>query len=234
MMRTLLALGCVAVLTACSPAASAADDATRSFAVSGFDTVRLAGSDTIRVLHGASASVIARGPAENLDHLDIRTQGNTLVVSRKPTGVFGWSRRSATVTVTMPMIRAVELAGSGNLSVDRVDAAQFDAILTGSGDLSLMGVNANSLKLRLTGSGNAIAAGRTRAADLSVTGSGKLTADKLIAETVSLSVIGSGSANARATTSATLSTAGSGDATVYGTRNCSISKSGSGDARCTG
>ena len=234
MMRIPFALGCVAALAACSPSASAAGDVTRRFPASGFDAVRLAGSDTVRVIHGSSAAVIARGPPESVDRLDIRTQGNVLVVSRKPTGLFGWSRGTATVTVIMPIIRAIDLAGSGHLSVDRVDGPQFDASLTGSGDLSLMAVDAQSLKLRLTGSGNATAAGRTRVAALSVTGSGTLTAEKLIAETVSLSVIGSGSASAHATKSATLSTAGSGNATVYGTRDCSISKSGSGDARCTG
>lgn len=233
-MRTVLLLVSLATLAACSPSASAAGDTSRAFAVSGFNAVRLAGSDDVRVVRGATFSVQARGPANILDRLDIRTEGKTLIVTRKPNGMFSWSRGSATVTVTMPTISAADLAGSGNLSVDRADGAQFDAELTGSGDLSLASVDAGSLKLQVTGSGDATAAGRARAAAFSVTGSGSVTADKLIAGTASLSVLGSGDVRASATQSATLSVMGSGDATVQGTRNCSISKSGSGEARCTG
>jgi hypothetical protein len=219
---------------ACSPSASAESDASRNFAISGFDAVRLAGSDNVRVVRGPVFSVQARGPIEILDRLDIRKDGNTLIVSRKPNGMFSWSRGSATVTVTMPRIAVADLAGSGNLAVDRADGTQFDATLTGSGDLSLASIDAGSLKLRVTGSGDVTAAGRARAAAFTITGSGSIKADGLTAGTASLSVIGSGDVSARATQSATLSVAGSGNAAVQGTSNCSISKSGSGEARCTG
>lgn len=234
MMRTVLSLVSVATLAACSPSASVAGEASRTFAASGFDAVRLAGSDNVRVVRGPALSVVARGPVDILDRLDIRTQGNTLIVSRKPNGMFGWSRGSATVTVTMPAIRAADVTGSGNMSIDRADGAEFDASLTGSGNLSLASVDAASLNLRVTGSGDAMAAGRARTAAFAVTGSGNVSADKLLADTASLSVMGSGDISASATRSATLSVAGSGNATVRGTGNCSISKSGSGDARCIG
>ena len=236
MMRPVLSLSLVslATLAGCSPSASAAGDASRTYAVSGFNAVRLAGSDNVRVVRGPAYSVLARGPVDILDRLDIRRDGNTLIVSRKSNGMFNWSRGSATVTVTMPTIGTADLAGSGNLSVDRVDGPLFDASLTGSGDLSLASVDAGSLKLRVTGSGDATATGRARTAVFSVTGSGSITADKLTTGTASLSVMGSGDVTAHASQSATLSVAGSGDATVQGTRNCSISKSGSGEATCTG
>ncbi len=232
-MRSTLVLASFAALAACSPSAVAAGDVSRPFPATGFDAVQLAGSDNVQVVRGATTSVVARGPAELLDRLDIRTEGSTLVVSRKPTGMFGWSRGSVTVTVTMPAIRAADLTGSGNLSVDRADGAQFDASLTGSGNLSLASVDAGSLKLRVTGSGDAAATGRAKAASYAVTGSGNVEADKVVTDTASLSVMGSGDITARAQQSATLSVAGSGNATVRGTRNCSISKSGSGDASCT-
>ncbi len=233
-MRPVILFAAIATLAACSPSANAAADSTRNFAATDFNAVRLAGSDDVRVVRGSTFSVRARGPADILDRLDIRTEGNTLIVSRKSAGMFGWSRGSATVTVTMPSIRAADVTGSGDMLVDRADGAQFDASLTGSGNLSLASVDAESLKLRVTGSGSAMASGRVRAAALSVTGSGDVSADKLIADTASLSVMGSGDISASATQSATLSVAGSGNATVRGTGNCSISKSGSGDARCTG
>jgi hypothetical protein len=85
-MRAVLSLVPLATLAACSPSASAAGDASRTFAVSSFDAVRLAGSDNVHVVHGPMFSVLARGPANILDRLDIRTEGNTLMVSRKSNG----------------------------------------------------------------------------------------------------------------------------------------------------
>ena len=90
----------------------------RSFQAAGFDSVELAGSDDVSVRVGGGFAVTAEGDAEALDKLKITRDGNTLRVSRRN----GRSRGHARVTVTMPAITGAILAGSGNLSVDRVEA----------------------------------------------------------------------------------------------------------------
>lgn len=237
-MRNLLLFASAAALTACGSISGAATGGhgTRSFALSGFDAVRLSGSDDVRVVRGTSFSIVATGPNEVLDRLDIKTEGKTLVVTRKRNGSWGWSRDSegATVTVTMPSIRAAQVAGSGDMSVDRADGPAFKGGVNGSGNLDLPSVNAAAVELDVTGSGDLRAKGRARTAALSVTGSGDLDAAGLTADIAKVAIQGSGDINANARQSASINIAGSGDATVSGTRNCTISKAGSGEANCTG
>ncbi|MEP6785321.1 MAG: head GIN domain-containing protein [Sphingomonadales bacterium] len=238
-MRRFLFLGSVAALAACGPvigATSSGGDGTRSFALSGFDAVRLAGSDDVRVVRGPAFSVVASGPNAVLEKLDIHKEGTTLVITRESRMNWSWSsnRKGVQVVVTMPAIRSAQLTGSGDMTVDRADGAQFEGGLTGSGNLNLPSVTAASVKLDVTGSGDLRASGQAKTVALSVTGSGDLDASGLSSDTASVAVRGSGDARGAARQSAALTVAGSGDATVTGTRNCTISKAGSGDARCTG
>ena len=234
-MHKLLFLGAVVALSACGPVIGATGGDSRGFALSGFDAVRLAGSDDVRVVRGAAFSVVANGPADDIAKLDIRTEGTTLVVSRERSWNIGmtWGKPTV-VTVTMPTIRAATVTGSGDITVDRVDGPVFEGTVTGSGNLGLAAVDASSIKLNITGSGNIDAVGRAGAASIALTGSGTVDADKLIAGTAAVAVRGSGNVRAAARDSAAIMMSGSGDATVSGTRNCKITKAGSGDARCTG
>ena len=233
-MRMILLLGSMAALTGC--AVSGATPASRNFALSGFDGVRLTGSDDVRVIQGAAFSIMATGRPEVLDRLDIRVEGSTLVVARKPqTGWrISWTDPSADITVTMPSIRSAQITGSGDMVVDRAVAAAFEGGVTGSGDLNIDKIEAGTATLRLTGSGDIRASGQVPRLSLAVQGSGDIDARNLSAETVDVAVRGSGNVRGAARRSATISVAGSGDVEVSGTKDCTISKTGSGDASCTG
>ena len=233
-MRVLLSVMPLIVLAACSPAGSATGSTTRSFNATGFDAVRVAGSDSVKIVRGPVTSVTVRGPADQIDRLDIRTDGSVLTVARKSSSGMNWSGGSVVVTVTMPTIRAADVSGSGDVSIDRADGALFEGRVSGSADLDITDIRAASTKLRVVGSGNLSARGETRALSADVAGSGDLDVKDLIADTVSIAVTGSGDATAFARQSATIAVSGSGNATVKGTRQCAISKKGSGEARCTG
>ena len=221
-------------LAACSPVGGATGQTSRDFAATEFSAVRVAGSDTVHVVRGPVASVVARGPADLLDQLDIHTDGTTLVVARKPVFGMGWSTGNVVVTVTMPAIRAVDVAGSSNVSVDHAVGPEFDAGVSGSGNLDLADIATASTRLRVSGSGNIAARGKTQTLSAEVSGSGDLDAERLITDTASIAVKGSGDARAFARVSATLAVTGSGNASVAGTKQCAISTKGSGEARCTG
>jgi len=224
-----------AALSGCSAFADVGKVESRNFAVSGFDAVRVAGSDTVNIVRGPTAGVVARGPAKLLDNLEIRTEGSKLLVGHKPTMGMGWSTgEEVVITVTLPAIRSAELAGSGDVSIDRADGAEFEASLTGSGTLKVADIAAASTKLALRGSGTLDARGTTGALSADLVGSGDLKAESLKSDTAAIAVKGSGSAWAFARKSASLTLTGSGDATVKGTRQCAITSRGSGNARCTG
>jgi Putative auto-transporter adhesin, head GIN domain len=222
-------------LSGCSAIAGVGNEESRNFAVSGFDAVRVSGSDNVKIVRGSTPGVTARGPAKILDHLDIRTEGTQLIITRKPSTGMSWSDGDdVVITVTMPTIRTAEVAGSSDVEIDRADGSQFEAAISGSGSLRLASVEAASTKLRLSGSGSIDARGKTGALSVEVSGSGDLSAKELRADTATISVRGSGNVDAYARTSAALSVSGSGDITVAGTRQCAITKRGSGEARCTG
>jgi len=232
-MSKIAALSLVAALAACSPAIGAPDNARR-FDVASFDAVTLRGSDTVRVVRGNRFAVEARGPSGLLDQLDIRRDGTTLVVSRKPS--IGWTRGTAVVTITMPALRAAAIDGSGDLNVDLVTGERFDARVAGSGDMIVERIaGVRNVGLAVAGSGTlTTGAGKAGALAASLNGSGDIDADRLEAQTAAVAVTGSGNTRARATGSATLKLNGSGTALVKGTRNCTIDRSGSGTAQCAG
>ena len=208
---------------------------SRSFDVSGFDQVKLAGSDNVRVVAGSAFSVQATGPEKTLEKLEIAVRGSTLTVGRKSKSwSMGWNNNpSATVTITMPVIKGASLAGSGDFSIDQVDTPEFEASIAGSGNMDIKAAKVEKLSIDLAGSGDVDVAGTSKTIDISIAGSGNVKADSLAAENATISVAGSGDVNARASVAASVSMVGSGDVTISGTANCKTSKIGSGEVRCT-
>jgi hypothetical protein len=224
------------LLSACSVAEStpSGPSGTRSFDVSGFDAVELAGSDDVRIIAGPAFSVQATGPEKTLEKLKIEVNGSTLSIGRKRSVSIGWSNdKGALVTVTMPMIKGASIAGSGDMAVDSVAAPEFEADLAGSGNLTVKSAQVERLKVDLAGSGNVTLAGATKSIDVSIAGSGNVMAKDMNATDASISIAGSGNVDARATGAASISLLGSGDVNISGTANCKTSKMGSGEVRCT-
>ncbi len=206
----------------------------RSFAVGDFTGVELSGSDDVDVAVGGAFAVRAEGPADALDKLEIRKDGSVLKVGRKR-NVAGWSMSSGKgvkVYVTMPAIQAASLAGSGNLTVDRVQASDFTGDLAGSGDMKLGRVSATSATFSIAGSGGIGASGAVQRLKVAIAGSGDIDAAGLKAGEANVSIAGSGNVAAEVNGRAKVSIMGSGNVTLGGKPQCETSKMGSGEVRC--
>jgi hypothetical protein len=212
--------------------ASAGD--TRSFSVRGFDRVSLRGSDNVVVRVGAAESVTATGPDDVLDKLEVKVVDGELRIGREKRWNLGWSRSSkpATITVTLPRIRGASVAGSGDMQVDRAQAATFAGSIAGSGNLAIAALQADVASLSIAGSGDASISGQTKSLAVSIAGSGNLQAQGLKAERAKISIAGSGDVRAHVTGDADVSIVGSGDVTLAGNPRCRTSKMGSGEVRC--
>lgn len=232
-------------LAACSIEGSGSDSApglpasgagtTRTFAAADFTAVELRGSDDVDVRIGAAFSVRADGPAAELDKLKIERDGDTLKVGRIGRKGFNWSDDSkgkVIVHVTMPRIAEASLAGSGNLTVDRVAGQEFEGELAGSGNLSIGTIAVQKAKLEIAGSGNAKVAGTAKQFEASIAGSGDIDAAALKAEGAEVSIAGSGSVHADVTGPAKIDLMGSGDVDLGKGAKCTTSKMGSGDVTC--
>ena len=212
--------------------------ATRSVPVQGFSKIRVEGPFTVKVRTGQSVSVKASGPETRLDKLIVENRGGTLLVTNEK----GWSWRGLSwgrddevlIEISVPMIEAAELAGSGELAVDRVRTGNFSALVTGSGNLSVARLDATRLKGTVTGSGDLSLTGKTSQAELSLTGSGDLLASALTVNQLNASLLGSGDLKVGKTLTARARLMGSGDIVIAGRPKCTISKMGSGEVRCGG
>ena len=238
-MRKFIALAVLAGTAFASAACAAKAEvdpgpmSARDYAVGDFKRIESAGAFDVTVRTGAAASVRAEGPQNILDRLEVKVEGDQLVIRTKGGRSFNFGRsKPVKVAVTVPELRGATIAGSGNLSVDRVAADDFKATIAGSGNLSLPQVRARSLELEIAGSGSGSIAGQTEEARYSIAGSGEVDASKLQSRDVRLTIAGSGSINAHANGTVRGEIMGSGDARISGGAKCSVDKMGSGSIVC--
>jgi Putative auto-transporter adhesin, head GIN domain len=213
-------------------AAVPAQAAERNFLMTGFDSVGSAVAYDVIVTTGKGYGVKAVGPQDKLDRLKIDVSGSRLRIDRER-GWFQWSDKDPVkIYVSLPVMKAASVAGSGNMSVDRVKGDAFRAGVAGSGNLAVASVDVREFKLSVAGSGDATAAGKCTASDVSVAGSGNADLSALKCETMEIGIAGSGNVRAFVTKAVTGGTAGSGDLTVTGGARCSVRAAGSSSIDC--
>lgn len=201
--------------------------------VGNFDRIALGGSPDVTVTTGRTASVVATGDQRALDRLDIRVDRGTLKIGPKRGNNWNWrDYGKVRVAVGVPMVRGVELGGSGTVSVDRVKTPDFAAEIGGSGSIRVAALDTGKASFSIGGSGNVDVAGRCDSASIDIAGSGSARLGGLRCRTLSASVAGSGNIDANASATASVTVAGSGDVRVGGGAKCAVSKHGSGSVNC--
>ena len=210
---------------------------TRNYQVGAFDRLEVAGQYDVTVTTGSAPSVRASGGERAIERMVVEVKGGTLMIHPvKRSGIsFGWSKsHPVKLTVTVPTLAGAEIAGSGDIKVNKVAGDSFEAGVAGSGNLQVGEIDVKRLKAEIAGSGE-IKAGRGRAAvaDYEIAGSGDIDGGAVIAETASVSIAGSGNVSVHATSTASVDIAGSGDVHVTGGAKCSVSKAGSGNVQCS-
>ena len=209
----------------------------RTYQVGEFNRIAVAGPYDVTVRTGSAPSVRASGSEKAIERLVVEVKGDTLEIHpRKRSGWFrGWSDTGPVrLDVTVPNLRAAEIAGSGDINVDRIAGESFKGGVAGSGDLRLGTVEVRRLKMGIAGSGEIRAeGGRAANAEYEIAGSGDIDLGNLISETADVSIAGSGNVQANATGTASVDIAGSGDVRVRGGARCSVRKAGSGNVDCS-
>ena len=240
-MRAALILASALAMSACSMAADAergekldAGPMTqRSFNLTGFNSVSLAGPHDVMVTVGPAFSVRAEGPANVLEKLDIRVDGNNLEIGmKKGRWSFRGDKQKTVIHVTMPAIQAAAIGGSGDMRIDRAEGESFSAAIGGSGNIEVGAVRVGQASFSVAGSGDIRASGSAQKSDVSIAGSGDVDLGALQTRSASVSIVGSGGVRAQAIETADVSIMGSGDVEISGPAKCSVSKMGSGDVRC--
>jgi hypothetical protein len=248
-MKTIFA-AFLAIATTC---ATAQDTGRRSFPAAGFDRIKLDGCDHVTVGVGPRFAVTADGRPTSLEAIRAEVRGGILRLMRVPrTCDTRAGMPSAEIAVTLPRLRGVTIAGTGNMRLGPVDTASFDAALSGTGNLDMAGLRASYAGVDLSGTGNVTlravkterllldlggtgqitAEGSTGALALDAGGTGTIDTRALAAHTVSVDASGTGSVRARADATARIDASGMGRVAITGRPRCTVSKSGFARVTC--
>lgn len=174
-----------------------------------FDSLEVTGSAGIDVRHGDRCTIEVHGEDNLVDFLETELVGSTLLVDIKR-GVNFTSHLPLKVVATAPVVREVDLSGSG--------------------DVRLAGLDQDELSVELRGSGDVVADGRASIVSLALQGSGDIDTRRLKARKATIKLHGSGDVRAFASEEAKVRLHGSGDVTVKGGPKVRDAKvAGSGD-----
>ena len=239
MIRTFTIAAAALAVSACNVGADAEErdpgsSVTRTYQIGAFDKIEVAGPYAVKVTTGGAPGASATGGDSLLDETEVIVEGDTLKIRPKKKNGIRWSwgkRGKAEFTVTTAMLRGAVIAGSGGISVDKVDG-DFKGRIGGSGDLALAAVKGGAVDFAIGGSGRIVAAGTAQSTRIRIGGSGNVDASGLAAKTADVAIGGHGNVKANASDSATVKIAGSGDVTVTGGAKCSVSKAGAGNVTC--
>lgn len=188
----------------------------------------LAGPDKVVVTEGEKLAITVSGDQEAIEGLRFNLEDGTLGIMRRK----DWKAQGvATVAVTMPPIREIVLAGSGDITAPAlVDGAEVN--IAGSGTVAIDRVRSSTLDVNVMGSGTLSAAGTADRLDLNLAGSGMLDARALKVDRAEINIAGSGGGEFASDGKVEARIAGSGNVTVYGRADCSVKAMGSGTVRC--
>jgi hypothetical protein len=211
----------------------AGPETSRTYQVGQFDRIAVAGPYDVAVTTGGDTQVAGSGGANLLEETEVLVEDGELVIRpKKHKGMrFHWNNGKARFAVNVAALRGASIAGSGDVSVDKVDG-DFEGEVAGSGSIGVAAFNGGKTKVGIAGSGEFTGSGAVDALDVSIAGSGDVNLAGLTAKTADVSIAGSGNVRANATETAEVSIMGSGDVELGGGAKCNVKKAGSGNVRC--
>lgn len=218
-----------------------------------FDAVVFALPGTLTLQRGDSYEVVIDASDEDMGRIESEVRGSELVLrwSDGPFKLFNRGDRRVRVRVTLPELRALEVAGSGDVeggtwlsesmevSVSGSGGARFDELATeelnlevaGSGSIDVARVDSALARIEIRGSGDITLAGAADRQEIEVMGSGDVSAAELEGARVSVEIMGSGDVQVWANEELSAEIMGSGDVAYRGTPKVDSDRHGSGELR---
>ena len=202
--------------------ATPATAATRTFAITSFDRVRVEGPYKVTLATGVAPFATATGSQAALDAIALDVQGNTLVVhvNRSSWGGFtGTSPGAATIALGTHDLAAAWLNGSGSLAIDRVKALGFDLSINGSGLADIGQVAVDQLRITIGGAAlrmtafvrgaSSLDASTLSLKDATITAEGPAVVKAAVSDTAKVEAYGVASVSLTGAPACTLRTTGS-------------------------
>lgn len=197
-------------------------------AVSSFSKVRLEGPFDVRINQAGSEGLKVSAD-DNIEPLvESRVEGDTLILRIQERS--GYSTRHAPVVwLDVKQLQALQISGSGDVSVERLKGESFNVSLSGSGDLAIGMLEVKQLSAHLSGSGDVHVAGRADQQTWALHGSGDVEARSLGGASAKAQLSGSGDLSLGVVDILDVNLSGSGDLSYAGRPKLTQRVSGSGE-----
>ncbi len=222
---------------ACAPLAAMARTvgsghaATEKREVSGFHAVDLRGFGDLEIIQNDTEGLTLTGDDNVLPLIttEVDKEGTLRIGLKSNESVM--TQEKLRISLSVKSLDAVALSGSGNVHARELKgkgAGEFGVSLAGSGNVTVEKIEAGVLKVSLAGSGNVKLGGEAPEQQVDVEGSGDYDTAQLKSKNVTLSVSGSGDASVWATDNLDVKVSGSGDVEYRGKPTVKKKVSGSG------
>ena len=127
----------------------------------------LAGPDKVVVRDGAELDIQVSGDDEAVEALRFSIDDGTLAIMREKDS---WKNKGvATITVTLPELNEVVLAGSGDIEIEKM-SRRAEVTIAGSGSAKVADLTAENFDMTIAGAGDFAAAGAVDRLDLTIAG----------------------------------------------------------------
>ena len=231
----ILVLRCAAIAAVTLIISGPVSAAEKRYGLTSFEAIEVLADVAVEVTTRAPVSAVATGPQDALDRISVEARDGKLVISeRKFAG--DEARRAPRVAVTVRInaanLRSAMLAGAGSLQIDRLKGARVAIGLRGPGRLTVGDVSSDRLSVAMVGNGAMTLGGRTKQAQMSLSGAGMLDAGGLAADALTSDSEGAGEHVLHAVKTAVIAARGIGKTTVLGKPVCTVRNIGSGTVAC--
>jgi hypothetical protein len=224
-----LAVGALALaLTGCAvPVPSGPVESAGRLVAADVHAVVLSTSGNLEVVVGDEPSLTVTAPERLLDNLTSDSAGGVLTLGSVGGPLLN-AFDSIRYTLTLPLIDALALEGSGDADVDFDGATDVEISIDGAGDVRAAGIDARAVRVAISGSGDATVSGSAEDGAFAIDGSGDLDASGLRVEDGSADISGSGDLSVHAVDTLDANISGSGEVRYAGSPRLASDISGSG------
>lgn len=230
--------------------AFAAGAETQERSAEDFDRVMFALPGQLTLERGDAFQLEIDAHPDDFERIETRVSGAELAI-RWNDGLFNLfdgPKDPVKVRVTLPALRglevagsgdveggdwvadtfSVEISGSGNVRFAELATEELDVEVTGSGNATITKVDAAKLRVEVSGSGDVELVGAADAQEIEIMGSGDVRAEDLEGARVNVEVMGSGDVTVWANETLSAEVMGSGDVRYRGNPRVDREEHGSG------
>lgn len=194
--------------------------------VTAFNEVNHSGNFIVHITPGTRHEVVVSAESNLLPYIetDIRNGHLNLSVA----GIHSLKNtRPIEIYITTPVLEAIRLSGSGEITTGLFNTDEFKTVISGSGSIATY-INSHSAEFVISGSGNVEIFGNVDEARMTISGSGKIYAYDLQLQECTANISGSGDMFVKISRSLQAAISGSGYVYYIGTPKVQTQISGSG------